>query len=103
MSRSRFCLFIAPVVFLAACVPPSIPPSTPLPEPHPDAPLSPESACGAAHYQSLVGTPVDDAYFRGHDQLRIIPPDTAVTMDYSPTRLNIETDKSGQIIRIYCG
>jgi hypothetical protein len=27
----------------------------------------------------------------------------AVTMDYNPTRLNIEIDESGNIFRISCG
>ena len=39
----------------------------------------------------------------GSDRHRVIPPDTAVTMDYNPTRLNIEIDKTGEIFRINCG
>lgn len=96
MRRLRFALStLSPVVLLMACAPPSdIPPVAPLP---------PENACGASEYQSLIGTAVDATQFDGHDQLRIIPPGTAVTMDYRPTRLNVETDKSGIITRVYCG
>ena len=60
-------------------------------------------ACKASTYQSLIGTPVDAADFSGHDAVRIIPPNSAVTMDYSPTRLNVDTDADGIILRIYCG
>ena len=34
---------------------------------------------------------------------RIIGPDTAVTMDHRPDRLNIEVNGSGIIERVYCG
>jgi hypothetical protein len=34
---------------------------------------------------------------------RIIRPGMAVTMDYSPTRLNITIDENGSIDRVYCG
>ena len=96
MRRSRFALFaVPPFVALIACAPASdVPPVDPLP---------PENACGAERYQSLVGTAVDAAQFAGHDTVRIIPPGTAVTMDYRPTRLNVETDTAGVITRIYCG
>ena len=35
--------------------------------------------------------------------VRVIPPGAAVTMDYSPARLNLETDASGYIVRFRCG
>jgi hypothetical protein len=35
--------------------------------------------------------------------MRVIYPDTAVTMDYSADRLNFEVDRSGRIIRVSCG
>lgn len=37
------------------------------------------------------------------ERTRIIPPGTAVTMDYIPDRLNLEVDSQGQITRVYCG
>ena len=35
--------------------------------------------------------------------VRIAPNDGAITMDYNPVRLNIFTDKTGNIVRINCG
>ena len=35
--------------------------------------------------------------------IRWLTPGMAVTMDYNPTRLNIEIDKTGEIFRINCG
>lgn len=65
-------------------------------EPESDAP-----GCGADALQSRVGTPVAQHDFA--DGTRIIPPGTAVTMDYRSDRLNVETDEDGVITRIYCG
>jgi len=59
------------------------------------------SACGADALQPLVGTPVGEHDFA--DGTRIIPPGTAVTMDFRSDRLNVETDEGGTITRIYCG
>ena len=96
MRRLRLALSaLSPVALLVACAPSSDFP--------PVAPLPPENACGAAQYQSLIGSVGDPTMFKGHTQLRIIPPGAAVTMDYSPTRLNVETDGAGIITRLHCG
>ncbi|MEQ9243448.1 I78 family peptidase inhibitor [Roseovarius indicus] len=58
-------------------------------------------SCGAEALQPLVGTPVAEHDFA--EGARIIPPGTAVTMDYRSDRLNVETDDAGVITRIYCG
>ncbi|MDQ1230820.1 hypothetical protein QE379_002246 [Sphingomonas sp. SORGH_AS 879] len=39
----------------------------------------------------------------GARTLRVIAPDTVVTMDFRPDRLNVETDAQGRIIRFKCG
>ena len=63
-----------------------------------------DDACGAAALQHLVGEPAAEHTFGSGDQpVRIIPPGLSVTMDYNPERLNVETDESGIITRIYCG
>jgi hypothetical protein len=63
-----------------------------------------EDACGAAALQDLVGEPVAGHEFDSNNRpVRIIPPGTAVTMDFNPERLNVETDADGVIVRIYCG
>ena len=83
---------IAAAAWLAtACVP-----ETPTPDP--------TAACGATDLQYLVGQSADRLeimkFRRG---TRIIRPGMAVTMDYSPDRLNIEIDAHEIIIRITCG
>lgn len=72
---------------------------------HPETAKMPDrDACGAAAYADLVGT-----HHEAHDftqpgrALRIIAPDSAVTMDYNPERLNVAVDKDGVITRIWCG
>lgn len=37
------------------------------------------------------------------DTARILKPDSHVTMDYVPTRLNILTDEDGRVIGLKCG
>lgn len=75
--------------------------------PQPDGPLPPEpspDACGASGLQGLVGQ--SDRVLRTmrfSQPVRVIRPGMAVTMDYSPFRLNIETDRAGRIMRVYCG
>lgn len=71
-----------------------------LPDPLPPAP----GACGAPALQDLVG---QDGSILDRIRLaapaRIIRPGQAVTMDYSPDRLNIELDAANRIQRVYCG
>jgi Peptidase inhibitor I78 family len=83
-------------VALAACVPAEPPVMPP--------PLPPEDACGAPGLHSLVGqsaTVLETMRFG--QQVRIIRPGMAVTMDYREDRLNIEIDKRETIIRVACG
>lgn len=71
-------------------------------EPVPDLP--PADACGAPGLQGLVGQPrsvLAAMTFAG--PVRVIEPGMAVTMDYSPNRLNIELDAGGRITRVTCG
>jgi hypothetical protein len=87
----RFLAILAAMVMLAAC-------QTSVPEgAGPDG-------CGAGALQGLVGqsaTVLQRMKFAG--PTRILRPGMAVTMDYSPDRLNIEIDGAGRIIRVQCG
>lgn len=79
------------MMLLAACQP-SVPEG-----------VGPES-CGAGALQGLVGqsaTVLQTMKFAG--PMRILRPGMAVTMDYSPDRLNIEIDDAERIIRVQCG
>lgn len=62
-----------------------------------------EDACGADDYRGLVGHPLAAVTLPADLGARIIGPDTAVTMDFRPERLNIAVDGSGNIERVYCG
>ena len=66
-------------------------------EPAPDT-------CGAAAYQYLVGKPgvlLDGMRFS--QDVRVIQPDTAVTMDYRGDRLNFWLNAVDQVERVTCG
>lgn len=62
-----------------------------------------EDACGAAGYQGLVGQPLAAITLPADLDARIIEPDTAVTLDYQPTRLNIYVGEDGLVDRVSCG
>lgn len=59
------------------------------------------SGCGAAYAQFLVGQNIHTIPVPGH--VRVIGPDTVVTFDYRPDRLNLNHDYTGTITRVYCG
>jgi hypothetical protein len=63
-------------------------------------------ACGASGLMHLVGEP--KAALAAMPPLpdgpvRVIRPGMAITMDYSPTRLNIELDEAGRVALVFCG
>lgn len=71
-----------------------------------ETPAGPEDgdACGADALQQLVGGPVAALDTDALDQpVRLIPPDTMVTMDHRPDRLNVDLDAQDRITRIWCG
>lgn len=81
------------------------------PDDAPDAapPMAGGGPCDADAAQSLVGQPASRELaatamrLSGARELRWIPPNSAVTMDYRPTRLNIEYDESSVVAAIRCG
>lgn len=82
---------LASVLALAACQP-----ATPT--------LPPDDACGASGLQDFVGQPESVlAATTFPAPVRIIHPDTPVTEDYSPSRLNIDIGRDGRIARVWCG
>lgn len=68
-------------------------------------PFEPETdACQSLHYLSMVGTKeADVAAGTFPAGTRMIRPDTAVTQDYRPERLNVHINAKGRIERIACG
>ncbi|MBH1974091.1 MAG: hypothetical protein I8H94_03340 [Rhodobacteraceae bacterium] len=95
MVRNPFAAVVLLPLVLAACVA-----ATPAPAPGPvDL-----SSCSSDAVQSLIGSNIASVDTRPLAKtVRIIPPNTAVTMDYNPQRLNIETDARGVIVRMTCG
>jgi hypothetical protein len=88
-----FAAFLA----LSACVsqsPVGVPPPVP----------GEEDQCGAVARQGLIGQSREvlaEKSFTG--PVRVIGPNQAVTMDFNPERINLETDSVGIITRVFCG
>ncbi|HHC29057.1 MAG TPA: hypothetical protein ENK80_00590 [Rhodobacterales bacterium] len=64
----------------------------------------PDPTCPPPDFHALVGQPQSAAegiFYGG--EMRIIRPGMAVTLDYSPSRMNVEIGADGQIVRIFCG
>ena len=91
--KHAFPLLVCAPLLLAACV-----------ETVPMTPTDPMASCGADRLQYLVGRPgvVLDG-MRFSQDVRVIPHGSAVTMDYSPNRLNIWLDRRDVIERVTCG
>ncbi len=72
-------------------------------EPRPPIDNAPNE-CGAQGYQNLIGQSADIfASMTFPALMRIIKPGMAVTMDYSPTRINVDLDAQNRIVRFWCG
>ena len=106
------------VLALTGCIPAGEPPiETPRPVASGETAPPSESAepkpaadeCGAGKLGGYLGQlPASDATAKirqtvGHDRIRTIKRGDAVTMDYRPDRLNIETGEDGRIERVHCG
>lgn len=79
--------------------PAAAPASTPAP---PSDPAT--DTCNMAQYMALVGKPATDAAVPpAGSTVRHIRPGTQVTMDFSPTRLNIDINDAGMITGLRCG
>ncbi len=69
------------------------------------APADPAAdTCNMAQYASIVGKPATDAAVPpASSAVRHITPNTQVTMDFSPARLNIDINADGVITGLRCG
>lgn len=91
-----------------ACTPPAGDKADePAPEPVTAGPQTREEAtaqdtCGAAAYSAMIGTPIAAASFPATPQIRVIMPDSAVTEDFRPDRLNVIVDAGGNITALEC-
>jgi hypothetical protein len=93
---------------LAACTPPTGDKADePTPEPVAAGPQTREEAtaqdtCGAAAYSAMIGTSIAAASFPATPNIRVIMPDSVVTEDFRPDRLNVIVDASGNITALEC-
>jgi hypothetical protein len=108
-------LAFASGLVLMACTPsettPAAPAETAAPAPEaappaeaPPAATPPEDACSMAAYASFVGQPATaEGVPPEGPSVRHIRPDTQVTMDFRPDRLNIDINAEGVITGFRCG
>ncbi|HHQ4309859.1 TPA: I78 family peptidase inhibitor [Serratia fonticola] len=63
-----------------------------------------DDTCGASQYQNYVGKPLSALDgVNIPQQVRTIPYNSMVTMDFNLKRLNFLGDSEDKIIRVYCG
>lgn len=62
-----------------------------------------QDECGASGYVGMVGTSIAAITLPSSLNHRVIGPDTMVTYDYVPERINFHTDKNGIILSVSCG
>jgi hypothetical protein len=95
----------------AACTPPAAYTPSPVEPAAVEAPVGPTNAaeataadtCGAAAHQALIGTPASGIDLATLPPgTRIVTPETMVTQDFVPTRLNITTGTDGNVASLNC-
>ncbi|QGZ95453.1 I78 family peptidase inhibitor [Terricaulis silvestris] len=95
----------------AACTPPAADTPPPAEPAAFEAPVGPTNAaeataadtCGAAAHQALIGTPASGIDLATLPPgTRIVTPETMVTQDFVPTRLNITTGTDGNVASLNC-
>ena len=106
----RTFLMTACVLALAACGQTTAPPTTetpaaetPVAAPANAAEATARDTCGAAAHQALIGTAASGIDLSTLPPgARIITPETMVTQDFVPTRLNITTGTDGNVASLNC-
>lgn len=106
----RTFLMTACVLALAACGQTTAPPTTetpaaetPVAAPTNAAEATARDTCGAAAHQALIGTAASGIELSTLPPgTRIITPETMVTQDFVPTRLNITTGTDGNVASLNC-
>lgn len=55
-------------------------------------------------FEGWVGKPVDEAAVKETGRVyRILPPNSVMTMDHNPERINVEHDDNKLVTRVWCG
>lgn len=63
----------------------------------------PVAVCSADEMQELVGQSIDTTDGVFPETARILPPNSVMTQDFRPDRVNVNLDEDGVIVRIWCG
>lgn len=101
MIRSAFA--VAALAAAAGCTAP-----VPLAEPQPAAPAAP-GQCRAEAVQSLVGQRLSSVLMEevrktsGAGSARVLRPGQAITMEFNPSRVNVEINRRDVVTAIRCG
>ncbi|MBF9031333.1 hypothetical protein HKCCE3408_13095 [Rhodobacterales bacterium HKCCE3408] len=92
-------LFLLPIAAVAQEIVPDE--GTEMP-PAPEVELA--DTCGAGDYRILVGQSGEIARLLELEApMRVVGPDTAVTLDFRPDRLNFVLDEDDRIVGVECG
>jgi len=94
-------------LLLAACTPSNGPPTaetsgSATPAPGTAADATAQDTCNAARHRSLIGSNISEATLGESPNTRIVSPDSIVTQDFRPDRLNVIVDDDGQITSLEC-
>ncbi len=93
----KYPILLAAALLTAACVPEADPNDATLNRPD-------RNACGAPAYVGTIGTQhLKHDFTNDNRPLRIIAPNTPVTMDFRAERLNVDIDDKGIVTRVWCG
>lgn len=101
--------FFALALMAAACTPPAgdAPKEEPVAEqpaamPTTAAEATAQDTCNGAQYRAMVGANIAAVTLPADSGIRVIGPDTVVTEDFRPDRINIRTDANGVITAVEC-
>lgn len=93
MTLPRFAIAIIGLALIASCQ---------LTDPTETTPRA--DACGASDLTYMVGKRAAEIDVSDTaETVRVIAPDSAVTMDHRPDRLNVHVDDDGVITKLTCG
>ena len=67
------------------------------------APAPSDGSCGAARWSGDLGRDAASLSKPADRPWRVVGPDTMVTMDYRPERVNFRTDADGRLTEVTCG
>lgn len=67
------------------------------------APSMEPAPCDFAEWNGLSRDEVESRVKATGRSNRILPPGSAMTMDYRPDRINVELDDNDIVVRVFCG